>query len=83
VGYLGFCLPNLLCFILETLVPEFRGILSSPTAPDGTAVSLQADKLLTQLLQTPFVVPFLGFSTKIQMIGSFFGLFSVIYLYLL
>jgi hypothetical protein len=36
-------------------------VLSSPTAPDENVVPLQAGQILGQLLQTPFVVHFLGF----------------------
>ena len=72
VGYLGLSSDQLLCFILEIFVPKFRIVISSPMAPHGNAVPLQAGQLLGQLLQTPFVVPFLGFSTKIQRTLSFF-----------
>jgi hypothetical protein len=42
VGYLDFCLLDpMLCFILETFVPKFRGFLSSPMAHDENAMPLQ------------------------------------------
>ena len=64
-------------------MPKFMGVLSSPTALDGNAVPLQAGLLLGQLLQTPFMVPFLSFSTKIPKIGPFFSLFLIICLFFL
>jgi hypothetical protein len=64
-------------------VPKCIGVLSSPIALDGNAVPPQAGLLLGQLLQTPFIVPFLSFSTKIQRTGPFFGPFPIICLFFL
>jgi hypothetical protein len=59
--YLDSCLPDLLLgFNLGTFVLKFTGALLS-TAPDENVVPLQAGQILGQLLQTPFVVHFLGF----------------------
>lgn len=62
VGYLCFFLTDLMfCFILETVVPIFRCVLSLPSVSGGDIVPLQAGQLLGQLLQTPFCGAFSWF----------------------